>query len=484
MASSSSLKLPKVHFKVDLVEASKRQLAFLTEVDQYKPHLYHGALVKNAIRRYEVMWLPLAASFSGKSRLVAPLDVHWIWHCHLLAPLAYEQDCLLLVNTVIDHALLSKSDSVSAQRRAKQLWEKLYTDEPFDVDMSAPHAVKSREYKSLISYPLEEAVVRQATFNYQVSLPHYRDTRFLKQGLDRYSKYLLLKNNYKEQPLVPCYDMDLIWHSHLLHPLAYKQDTSKVLGMFMNHDDSLDDRTEDSKLSKAHKKTKDLWTQIFNESFELPGAMYRGEPPAGKMRHPLTEEETGKFWQKKTKIFLYRFQSQNLHFETPVTLKVKLTNQKDASRRIITLNVTPDGQIGADDVTARFPFDSSADELLNFELVDKQGCLCLSSSTTLMTGNYHLLQEVENMQASSCDKGMSVTLVSSDSMEATPGGFVQVGFSVSMDPPVHGPCVLLLETGEYHSAEIPADLHQLWGPIGHAVLPRGMSNQCILARHR
>lgn len=30
--------------------------------------------------------------------------------------------------------------------------------------------------------------------------------------------------------LVPCYDMDLAWHTHQLHPRVYERDTTTILG--------------------------------------------------------------------------------------------------------------------------------------------------------------------------------------------------------------------------------------------------------------
>ncbi len=48
----------------------------------------------------------------------------------------------------------------------------------------------------------------------QVSLPHYRTTKFLVRALQRYQMFLRLKKLYPEEFLVPCYDIDLIWHTH------------------------------------------------------------------------------------------------------------------------------------------------------------------------------------------------------------------------------------------------------------------------------
>ncbi len=49
---------------------------------------------------------------------------------------------------------------------------------------------------------------------YQVSLPHYRGSGFLNEAVTRYKMYLVLKLMHKKVFLVPCYDIDLIWHTH------------------------------------------------------------------------------------------------------------------------------------------------------------------------------------------------------------------------------------------------------------------------------
>ncbi len=49
--------------------------------------------------------------------------------------------------------------------------------------------------------------------------------------------------------VTPMYDIDVIWHTHQLHPLAYAKDMTNILGYVMNHDDSDQDRNAGSKLA-------------------------------------------------------------------------------------------------------------------------------------------------------------------------------------------------------------------------------------------
>jgi hypothetical protein len=71
--------------------------------------LCQGGALKEALRRYERLWLPLIASQAGPStastgngqqqqqqgysQLVPPLDVAFLWHLHRLQPGVYSEDC-------------------------------------------------------------------------------------------------------------------------------------------------------------------------------------------------------------------------------------------------------------------------------------------------------------------------------------------------------------------------------------------------------
>ena len=171
---------------LDLVQATKNELDFLQQVDEC-PSLYKSSALKNAIRRYEVFWLPLAAREGYGSRfLAAPLDIAWVWHVHMLSPYNYEQDCLNCVSKIVDHVPLGDLERKRGLEKARYLWEREYSDEPFDVDLSQSQIVQMDCSNSKIQYDLERACYRQFKFYYQVSLPHYRDAKFLEKAVERY----------------------------------------------------------------------------------------------------------------------------------------------------------------------------------------------------------------------------------------------------------------------------------------------------------
>ena len=72
---------------------------FLREVDARGALFYDADFVANSVRRYEVFWVPLVVGNScsdgveeEEKDIMPPLDVHWVWHVHMLAPRAYARD--------------------------------------------------------------------------------------------------------------------------------------------------------------------------------------------------------------------------------------------------------------------------------------------------------------------------------------------------------------------------------------------------------
>ncbi|WAR06794.1 GRDP2-like protein [Mya arenaria] len=266
----------------NLVTQAIHLIEFLREVDQNR-HLYDLQNIRRAVYRYETFWLPLAAKYPDET-LCAPLDIHWVWHCHMLTPRAYVEDCKAIVETVISHEERNSYERHILLKKSASYWQRLYGEEPFNVNYSDTFDETMLEnFKSKMSFDILSSVQRQSSFYYQVSLPHYQDLTYLLQAEERYKKFLYLRKQNVGDYLVPCYDIDLIWHTHMKNPLAYKKDTESILGYHFNHDDTTTDRSEGSKLSNGDRVTKRKWKELYGESYVKPGAMYRGEPPVGTL---------------------------------------------------------------------------------------------------------------------------------------------------------------------------------------------------------
>ena len=133
----------KIKFHVDLLDASIKQLSFLSTVNK-QTSLQEEWLYKQAIRRYEAFWLPLAAEHK-KEHLAAPLDIEWVWHCHMLAPVCYEADCTSIVGKVVDHKIYSEKDRTKALEKSRKYWTAKYPNEPFEIELVYKEKVEQEQ---------------------------------------------------------------------------------------------------------------------------------------------------------------------------------------------------------------------------------------------------------------------------------------------------------------------------------------------------
>ena len=69
--------------------------------------------------RYEKFWLPLLAEISDSPETdlswCPPLDIHWVWHTHMLAPVSYNMDCQAIVGRLLGHRLTTAQERAAAR---------------------------------------------------------------------------------------------------------------------------------------------------------------------------------------------------------------------------------------------------------------------------------------------------------------------------------------------------------------------------------
>lgn len=271
-------------------------LNMLCEVEKY-PALYtNHKTLRNALRRYECVWVPLLARAGASgvhyASLAPPLDVQWVWMVHLLCPRKYIPDSIKMwasvlpdeTDHVIDHQLLSTKQRKRAMKRARQLWGSQFPDEPFDSPYlnegmlcDEDEDVRDVSYRSEITYDVIAACERQMMFHRHVAiLPQYRHDRFISDAVDRYFMFLELKHKHRKTVLVPTFDTDIVWHTHMMHPISYISHTTRVCGQVVPHDDTITDREDGADLHDSWHETLHLWYDHFRSPFPRAGAMSRG----------------------------------------------------------------------------------------------------------------------------------------------------------------------------------------------------------------
>ena len=281
--------------------------------------LYLGRTLPGAIERYLEFWLPLVAregGGEGVKRLIPPVDVAWVWHLHRLAPRRYAAYCTERFGRVLDpttaafqaQSEAAEGDAPSAEGETRRLWQYHFGDVPFfqppgegDGSLAAwgPRDPLSRqttvppEVREACArvrgahgwaYEVETCSARQRTFLWQISQPGCTDTD---AASTRYLRFLGLMraHGYTEHFFVPSYDIDFAWHTHMLASTSdYLRETELLANVpgGVDHDDSVNQRHEDSKLHKGWADTKALWALDHSgaaDPIDQAGVTYRGEPP-------------------------------------------------------------------------------------------------------------------------------------------------------------------------------------------------------------
>ncbi|CAL5348940.1 unnamed protein product [Camellia sinensis] len=282
----------KIVVSQDLVAAAKQQLQFLAAVDRNRC-LYDGPALDSSIHRYKNFWLPLLAKHTEsrflEGPLVVPLDCEWIWHCHRLNPIRYKMDCMELYGRILDSQNVVSSVYGTSKEQTEEIWKIMYPNEPYELNLNLFGSLETVfdskvEASKSTNYDLVSAVKRQSTFYYQVSRASMNDDLFLEGALARYKGFLHLIKRNKEKKIthfcVPTYDIDLIWHSHQLHPVSYSKDLVAILGKVLEHDDTDSDRAEGKKLNVGFCETTKQWEETFGSRYWRAGAMYRGSTPS------------------------------------------------------------------------------------------------------------------------------------------------------------------------------------------------------------
>ncbi|KAH9508161.1 Glycine-rich domain-containing protein 1 [Bulinus truncatus] len=457
----------KIDFRVDLIASIPNHLSFLEDCNI--PALRNENILHQALYRYEHLWLPLAAKHQPKI-LEAPLDIAWVWHCHMLSPAAYCSDCVRLLNgQIIDHTLERNANEKSASLHVtKILWQNEYPDDPFVVDLN-PSLVnpKYKNKKSSLSYDIIEAA---RTYRKEFG---YKDKLFLSSSLTRYKKFLQLKIERPKMFIVPCYDIDLLWHTHQLHPLAYKMDTENMYGKIFNHDDSVTDRSEGSKLYTADLATREAWKEVYGENFAQYGAMYRGENPMGKLLN-MTAEEISLLRTRSAQI---TFEKVEIKTAPRIAGKPKLKISTAANTKKFTSLTTLKGSttIWQDKNLINAFFDTRHVNCLLFSLQEFTGWACIGVNTLISETTINLLPVLEKAPFGE---------IMTQELSTTGDSNLKVDCKLSIGPVKKGSVLLQLKAGNFERAIMPENLEQIWGPIPLPRLSPGTDNWCEVASHK
>ncbi|KAJ3104352.1 hypothetical protein HDU97_009325 [Phlyctochytrium planicorne] len=98
----------------------------------------------------------------------------------------------------------------------------------------------------------------------------------------RYHKFLTLMAKEPGKFLVPTLDIDLMWHTHQLHPYKYQQYGLQNVKHIINHDDSIEQKS----LDDAFAATTRLWKRHFRERYASQAQTGKGGRNPAKSLFP------------------------------------------------------------------------------------------------------------------------------------------------------------------------------------------------------
>jgi len=281
------------HFTCDLVKNSFKHKYFLKKIHELGVSLQETDL--ESLRRYKQLWLPLVHSHDAVE-LVPPPDIAWMWHCHRLAPLDYERFVVEEFGVILEanppFVLQTDEECQGQAYVTRKLWEETHPKESFFLSPVSNRSETSPSVSRLLAgFDLLASTQRQATFLWQVSGERFEDLDFLNEGVENYYRFLNLKRNAKHI-LVPTYQIDLMWHTHILSSLSlYNHDCKALIGSTFHHDDSFNDRTAGGILDVSYRATKEIWRREYGIDYVVEGGMYRGEPPEAYFSEKWTATE-------------------------------------------------------------------------------------------------------------------------------------------------------------------------------------------------
>jgi hypothetical protein len=477
MQMSGALK--HVVISADVVKLAAYEVEFLQQVDSQWA-LRGEQSIRRAIWRYEQFWLPLVVR--SEQPLVPPLDVHWVWHCHMLSPRQYDNDCIALVGRRVEHEVIQVNSPTYKRlaQAAEQLWIGTFGfTEPYNAlsltNLVVP--VKALTYQSRCKYGLLQAALRQSSFYYNVSLPHYKDAVFLTNAFERYKKYLLLTKKHPSSFLVPCYDIDLMWHTHQLMTVAYRHDVAAILGYVLNHDDTDTDRSPGSKLTESFENTRQLWKDAFDEEYTVSGAMYRGTPPAGKLQ-TITLQQRTTIACSYAKVTLTHVALEGVDDASRVTVKV--------SCKSFSVDLTGPPNVWSDHTAVRtgifsFIADRERDKLQFTVFISRSCYFCCTPN------KYYFEYSKFDAELNAIQTMVRTVSIHLETKSGSRDGNkprLTVTFRIA---PVLDDITLKAIFGNFtpnYMIPIPEIIEKIWGPVPIGTLSAGVDNIHAMASHR
>ncbi|CAF4168342.1 unnamed protein product [Adineta steineri] len=126
-----------------------------------------------------------------------------------------------------------------------------------------------QDYCKRMAHQVMITVIRQHDFLEKFQKHDLYERSFKQQDLSYFEQLvqnyvLFLKLARENEMIVPTFDIDIIWHSHMRRPIHYRTVSKALCGFVLDHDDAI----EQNILSNSYQKTAERWKQAYKTDYD------------------------------------------------------------------------------------------------------------------------------------------------------------------------------------------------------------------------
>jgi len=227
--------------------------------------------IKYMISRY-IKFLTIAKTKNNADptlEMIPPLDIEVIWFSHAIRTKMYREDCQCLAGFIIGRTLKPDRMDLSNPGRliAKDKWDALYKNEPFDLDLSDIQKLEDlgRQVTELPIQLHPSDVIRDLNWleDFKKAFNFDREN-FVQESIEDYFDYMdLLKQNFTARASLR---VDLVWHTHMLNTFSYLN--------YAQHWFTVDSKIIDhcpwpdiENVVQTQKETEDIWQSQYGTKY-------------------------------------------------------------------------------------------------------------------------------------------------------------------------------------------------------------------------
>ena len=147
----------------------------------------------------------------------------------------------------------------AAARRAAQV--------RLDQEAAARNAVEARNARrvTIVQLPVFAVDLHEAARRSESETSEWIGEK-LDESIERYRKFFALARSGER--VAPTRDIDMIWHLHMLAPVAYHNDCTSYLGRILDHDGGFGQTPQEAAvLAEVFMETSRRWEEVFGEPY-------------------------------------------------------------------------------------------------------------------------------------------------------------------------------------------------------------------------